>query len=834
VENSKSINRHSLLSRDNTKDTLLRFVVEMENISKSISALDKLYISFYNNKEVQLAAIQSRIEILQLKQKVLNTFEDGISKTVLGLNDKKTFVPGVEYEIDKDGIGFPLIQEEKVIPSEIILLRESTIKTGVISNPVTNSSISAISSISQNDLFSVHRTDSVPLKFVFNCSFSQPQIINEIIFSYISKPKQIVNLKVKDTRTGSTLFDGVADGNDFKFKKPISTKELLIEIEASATSINQLDIKELSFFRRRYKNNASLKTINMPIFNAKYLTLENVKYKNEEEKNLIDFSVIINSEKLNSLASEEKILGPYRDPAFDISFVIKDNTKLLKYLAEPLYRAIGYLPDDEDYRTFYIAATQDSIPLKQETESSTSLFLPLPLPGFESFLNVTLGGIQYERATDKELLSTSSKKYKATYTGSGYSLTFSELPVGSKAVCTINSAPSYISRDRIYVPELGLGTRAKIEYCKGIKNKKVPIIMVNASYINLRCKNIQSIYFETSTGQATTDTIEKPLGSTLSGKEYAVDYLNGLVYLGSLISGFVGVSYFETDYFEGDIEKEERSLFVPKDIRVFDFSSKITGLESKINNPKTVYGFQKHNGLNAKVISSLGAIQLPKFITLQKGSIQIYNSELSKKEVEFHDGKRELYSGESVNSFFDYISTGSNYHLYKLRGTYDQVEEIIPESTEIIRYKTDYAPPIIDGIAGSYNLEYGDYFILSNQGPSELDVYLYVQNLNFPSKPEISISAKVIKQKLDDLFSVDYSSNRIFLNSNSSLFLDGSISFRYSAIDLNTFTLAMEIAKKEMLGQQEYNAYIYNKEEMKSILAYFTPTIESLSIGFIG
>ena len=44
----------------------------------------------------------------------------------------------------------------------------------------------------------------------------------------------------------------------------------------------------------------------------------------------------------------------------------------------------------------------------------------------------------------------------------------------------------------------------------------------------------------------------------------------------------------------------------------------------------------------------------------------------------------------------------------------------------------------------------------------------------------------------------------------------------------------MEIAKKEMLGQQEYNAYIYNKEEMKSILAYFTPTIESLSIGLIG
>ena len=253
VENSKSINRHSLLSRDNTKDILLRFVVEMENMSKAMSAFDKLYTSFYNSKEVQLAAIQSRLEILQLKQKVLNTFEDGINKTVLSLNDKKTFAPGTEYEIDKDGIGFPLVEEEKIIPSEIILLRESTIKTGIIYNQTANSLISAISSINQNDLFSVHRTDNLPLKFVFNCIFSRPQIINEIIFSYINKPKQIVNLKVKDTRTGLTLFDGIADANDFKFKKPVSTKELLIEIEASPTTINQLDIKELSFFKRKYK-----------------------------------------------------------------------------------------------------------------------------------------------------------------------------------------------------------------------------------------------------------------------------------------------------------------------------------------------------------------------------------------------------------------------------------------------------------------------------------------------------------------------------------------------------------------------------------------------------
>ena len=109
---------------------------------------------------------------------------------------------------------------------------------------------------------------------------------------------------------------------------------------------------------------------------------------------------------------------------------------------------------------------------------------------------------------------------------------------------------------------------------------------------------------------------------------------------------------------------------------------------------------------------------------------------------------------------------------------------------------------------------------------------IVIKNSGFPSVPALTIKAKVIRDVSKDVFSVDYKTNTIYTRNLNNL--NGNISFTYSCINLNAFTIAKEVDMKPIIQSNEYFVYAYNKEDIEKLLPYYTPVVECINIGTIG
>jgi hypothetical protein len=823
---TKTINRHTKLYAENTNNNILMLLTMMGGLENLMRDLNKLQIKFYNNREVQMGLLKDRVEVLHLRRKLLSSLDTGVRLGLLCLNDKKMLKISKGYEIDATGISFPLIEQRKIVPVSVSISRDSNVRLGTLGNEVLNSKVQAIHTEGHNDTFSVHRSDNEDIFLSFVSTFSRMEIINEVDFFWIEKPGQTLSLTVKDCLTGKILYDKVLSESYLKLDYPVETNQIAVEIKANAIAINQLDIKELSLCQRKYKDTLKIETIPLPSFSNKYLTLENVKYKIDYHKEFLDTTVRIKDFKLNSLASEEQIAGPYKDPSFIIESKIRNKSNILNYLQRPEYKLVRSIPSENDYKVFLEFANAKEFSLTQEKQNSNSIYLSLPISSMESFIDVRVDGVSFIRRLSSEVLA--DNEYFIQYTGTGYLLTFNSLPWKSVVICKINSMSSYIDKDKVYFPHAGLGSAIKMSYAKDVKKKRVPILIADGNMLDLKEKNIQRVAFLDEEGLESTAYTEKRISETLEANNYAIDYKSGLLYLGSGISGSVIVTYLSTGTANGLVLYDSREIPCPSDIEIFEYSGPLSALDissSQINNSH-IFGYQKYNRILAKINLPLSVIQLPSFLSLHKGSISLKNNFIAKKEIEYIDGTTELFTKEIESNFYDYEKTEAGWHIYKFRNSALPVAyskcNIIFESSILIERKYSTADLVNSG----------DYFLNTDDSLYSKGTILYVKNAGFPSIPAPSIKVKLEKDISDDVFSVDYSTNTMYTKNLQSF--NGDIKFKYSTFTLSQFSLAKEVEKEEVAEGNVYYAYVNNIKTAEKLLAYFSPTFESISIGIIG
>lgn len=826
--NTGTIARHSRLSRFNT--SVIRFPSEIKDLQDIILDFDRLSVFFHNTKEVQLNFLKERFEVLALRKNALASLQTGIRLGILPLNEKKILKLSDTYEVLQQGLTFPLASAPtKATPAIVTFVADSNIKIGNILNPLQSSRKEAMFSSDQNDLFSVYREDQADLVFAFNILFDRNEIVNEIEFEVIPKTGQRLTLLLTDKVTGEVLY-GDAYQKLILFEQPRYLKEVSIKVTATAIQVNQIDIKELSFYKRQYAKELTVETVPMPSFSNKFLTLEKVELASDMQKDILDFSVKVNGKVLNSLASEQQVQGPFRDPSFTISCKIKDTKSLIKYLGKPKYKILMASDSPTETRTFIKPFTSTTVNLVQARDTAVDVFLPLPIEGMESFIDVALNGVNCRRALLGETLST--KQYYIEYTGAGYTIQFPSLVAQDMVKVKINSLPSYMEKNKIFFPKLGLGTSATIFYATNIKKKRVRSFNYENNFINLNQQNIQRVAFIDITNNEINSLVEKPLHSTLNNTEYAVDYKAGLVYLGVAFLGEIEVTYFETNMVNNLFDTEEREATLPGDIQVFEYNGPLAGLamdSSKVNgNP--IFGFQRSNRISTKIDPTLTIVQLAKFMTLHKGTISLYDSTSSKKEVPYIDGHTELYGKNIEYDFYDYLKTESGWHFYCLRSgnfaTPISDCNLVFESSFMIERK-EFTTTLSDTLVND-----GDYFLNTNTYQYPKGTLLYVKNAGFPNIPATSIRVKIEKNTSEDLFSVNYMSNTIHTKRLSGV--GGSISFKYSTVYLEDFTIAFEVLDKKELEPNEYKVFVYNKEDIEALIPYYTPLIKTVSIGIIG
>ena len=825
-----TIPRHSRLTANNT--SVIGFSTEIEDFQNIMLDFDRLSVFFHNTKEVQLNFLKERFEVLTLRRNALSLLQAGLRVGILPLNDKKILKLSDTYEVLEQGLTFPLAEAPTVAtPAVVTFIADSNIKIGNIINPLMSSRKEAMFTNDQNDLFSVYRDDQANLTFSFNVLFDRSEIINEIEFEIIPKVGQQIGVQLTDKRSGEVLYDG-AYQKLILFEQPKYLKEVSIKVTATGIRINQIDIKELSFFKRQYKKELTVETVPMPSFSNKFLTLEKIELASDIQKDILDFSVSINGKLLNSLSSEQQIQGPFRDPSFTISCKIKDPKSLIKYLGKPKYKILRPLENAIETRTFVKPFSSTVVNLVQARDTAIDVFLPLPIEGMENFIDVALNGVNCRRALLDEALS--NKQYYIEYTGAGYTIQFSNLVAQDIVRVKINGLSSYMEKDKIFFPNIGLGTDASVIYAINIKKKRVRSFVFENSFINLNQQNIQRVAFIDTANNDVGSLIEKPLHSTLSSTEYAVDYKAGLVYLGATFLGEIEVTYFETNMVNSSFDTEEREAILPRDIQVFEYNGPLSGLamdSSKINN-NPILGFQRSNRISTKIDPSLTVIQLPKFISLHKGSISLYDSTYSKREVPYIDGHTELYEKDIEYDFYDYVETQPGWHKYNLRSAELAFPlsdcNLVFESPFLIQRKE------LEGSIFSAIINDGDYVVWTSSiiGDPSNGSMLFLKNAGFPSIPATSIRVKIEKNTSEDVFSVNYMSNTIHTRRLTNV--GGSISFKYSAVYLEDFTVAFEVLDKKELESNEYKVFVYNKEDIEALIPYYTPLIKTISIGVIG
>jgi hypothetical protein len=217
-------------------------------------------------------------------------------------------------------------------------------------------------------------------------------------------------------------------------------------------------------------------------------------------------------------------------------------------------------------------------------------------------------------------------------------------------------------------------------------------------------------------------------------------------------------------------------------------------------------------------------------MTLHKGSVSLYDSTSSKKEVPYIDGHSELYGKNIEYDFYDYLKTEFGWHYYRLRSNNFATPlsecNLVFESPFMIERK-EFVTTLFNTLSND-----GDYFLNTVTDAYPEGTLLYVKNAGFPNIPATSIKVKIEKNTSEDLFSVDYMSNTIHTKRLSGV--GGSISFKYSTVYLEDFTVAFEVLDKKETEANEYKVFVYNKEDIEALIPFYTPLIKTISIGIIG
>lgn len=842
--NTGRIPRHSKLVADNTTFPMFFLYQELNELNTAIADLDKLSSAFYNLKEAQMLSIGDKLGSINLKKKVLYSFESGTQIANILLSEKKSLQLTNNFFAGATGITFPLISKVLQVPKKVTVVRDSNIRLGSIEDPTKNSRTSAIFTTDQNDLLSIHRTDNVDLYFKINIEFGKELILNYMELEYIKKTGQDVEIIVRNTDSGEVIYLGNGNETAIFLEKPFLVKEIAVLVKVKAIDINQFDFKELNFYTQEYKQELMAETIAMPIFGNKFLTLENVVYKHDSYSNFFDTKVFVGSDMLHSSKSEERITGPYRDPVFKINTKTIITEKILNYLGDIKYRRKSQIDPNDDFKACAFVVDENKVQATQDLENNNESFFALPFPNMENYIDVYVNGRQMFRAFESETLT--SKKYKVYYNGFGYYFTFLDLPLNSKIEFQVTGSGSWIDKGNLYIPNLALASDVSINYAKKLAKRKIPIVLDDRKTINLGQGNVQRVLVFNLDGIQLSTLTEVDLGAVSAG-EYCVDYNNGIVSFGASINGFIEILYFESETISLPVETAEKNIKINSDIQVFEFRDNISNLINKEIKAGTseLLGYQKYT--KSFITSSIdaGIVKVPNYLTLHKGSVRLYSSTSAKKEVEFIDGISEFETNTFEYGYFDYLRTYNTgtlqYHEYGLRGSgvsnfdlgigalLSEVKFIFEDSFLINqKFVNPIAPLVLNTtltLPGDYCLNTGSNTIEALKGNR-----LYVYNPEFPEVPVKTVRVKIIKAESANSFSVDYKSNTIYGQSLSGQ----TLGFNYSCIDFHNFNLGLEINKTENLRPNEYFAVAYNKQQLQSLIKYFTPVIEFLSVGVIG
>jgi hypothetical protein len=828
-----SIPRHSALNVQNISANFNNLNNAITDTLTVMQDFDKLFVYFFNQKEGQISALNDRYMRMDLKQKILRSLENGPVKNVISLNDSSLISPGKTFELTSSGISFPLLSEKRIIPDSITILRDSNINIGDVLDPGIRSMREAITSADQNDVFSVYRKDKADLKLSFFCEFSRKEIINEVTLSIIKKEGQKIFVRIQDNENGKILEDLEYTDPSIHLKRPISTNRMYITVTAKAIDKNQIDFKELSFYQKEYKKQGSISTIGMPLLGNKYLTFENLTLKDHTHLPFLNIEVKANGEILESASAEGQAKGPYKDPVLTLNYTLKDDASVFNLINTYKYKVGTYSSTSDIYKSFVKIATNNPFSVREARTDATTQVIPIAIPGLESFFDVFLNGTRCVRVTG---LITAPYQYKIMFTGNGYRLYFQQIENEADLVIYINSVPSYYEDKSFVFPSLGLGTNVTVSSAGKTFTKKINLRKDENNSVLLAENYIQAIRFLSSVNQEYTCT-EKELNSTLGSMEYSIDYVNGILYLGEGISGFCEITALKTFTASSVLDEESLRVTVHPETEGFTYSSNLTGL---VFNKSNVFGYQKYNGVSGGIDLASNTIKIPSFLSIHKNSIQLTSPSFSKKEVEYIDGITELEIDNYIYDYYDYLPSEINteYYLYVLRGTSTLADRQLSfNSSKLLSRKTipstsvttldELKPLIISALQVA-----GDYYVLGNNATVEPFKYLYVKKES--SVPvNFSYEVKAYEDIGDKYFSVDYQRN-ILYTKNLSAFMLGSITFFYSSLFLNEFTIAKQIENKTQPEGEEYNAIVYNREESKALLPYFTPILESLSIGTIG
>jgi len=840
--NTGRIPRHTKLVADNTTFPMYFLYEELNELNTAIADLDKLSSAFYNIKEAQMLSIADKLASIELKKKVLYSFESTAQVANLVLSDRRAFQLTNNFSISPTGITFPVVKRTLQVPKKVTIVRDSNIKLGTIEDPRKNSKTSAIFSLDQNDLLSIHRTDTSDLYFKIEVDLGKELILNYMEFEYIKKTGQEIEIKITNSNSGELLYLGKGNENAIFLEKPMVAKEVTILVKVKAIELNQFDFKELNFYTQEYKQELSAETIAMPIYGNKFLSLEDIVYKNNSYKSFFDTQVFVASDKLHSSKSEERITGPYKDPTFKISSKTILTEKILNYLGDVKYQKKSQINANDDFKTYALIADENSIQATQDIENNNESFLSLPFPNMENYIDVYVNGRQMFRAFESETLT--SKKYKVYYNGFGYYFTFLDLPLNSKIEFKVLGSGSWIDKDNLYIPNLAIASDLSIRYATGLRKKKIPIILDDRKTINLSQAGIQRVLIFNLSGVELSTLTEVELGNNLLANQYFVDYKNGIVSFGSTVDGFVEILYLESEMISVPVETTEKNVKINSNMEIFAFKDRIANLISKEIKAGTsdLVGYQKYTKSFITSNIAAGIVKLPNYLTLHKGSVRLYDETSAKKEVDFIDGTSEFEVNTFEYGYFDYKNSaniGNNhYHVYELRGSgltlgldgvYTDFKFLFEDSFLINQKNVPSTSPLILANVlvspGEYCLNTGSDTPAGFRGNR-----LYVYNPEFPEIPTKTIRVKIVKAENANLFSVDYKSNTIY-----GQILDGqTLAFNYSCIGFDTFNLGLEISKTENLRSNEYFVVAYNKQQLESLIKYFTPVIESLSIGVIG
>jgi hypothetical protein len=826
--------RHSTLVKLNTSDPITLVNAEMQSLELCYADLLRLSTVFYNSREYQLKNLKQRYDLLRLRKQGLTGLGLGVKSAAIQLNDKKLLVAGNTYEFVNSGITAKPTKIELVSPKTFGISTDSNIVVGDSRNKILNSIADSIFSSNQNDLFSVHRRDGTNLSLIMFFEFKKKkEIINELAIKLIEKPGQEVKIALYDIESQELVYSGLYSPEPIVFEKPVKTSGLEMIITSTAIQGNQLDIIEIAFYRKTFRNSLGnstygLKatTVNMPSFSGKYLTLEDVTLQYPSHKSLLNFEVKSNNEKLFALKDEEQLSGPYIDPNFEFTCTLKDPNTLLEYLGDLEYEKCRIDQINDSYRLFSSIMTEDAYKITRNipgNEEENLVLFPLNIKNFESFFVVKVNGERYSQIAESDTYD--GKTYKVIFTGDGYVLKFKSLVQNSEILINLNGCPSYVERVendyKIVFPWLGLGTTIAFDYpATQVLTSKV--IDSSSSIMNLDYKNIIKLSINNAA------FTEKPLGAVLGVNNYSVDYANGFLYRGTNITGRASIVHFKSRMHSTKLLHDTYSIKIPKieqserrdnsGISILNVNSSIGNL-SKVN----FSSYHKDNVLKVNVNTELNYIQLPPALSLLRGSVVLVGDS-SKKEMLFYNGIDELNDESKVFVYYDYVGQANSLHQYKIRhqsripgnlfSSKIEIQDVYFSNRKTFRHEI---------------LNEGDYYFESDTVVSLLGGSLFIK---LDQKPPSSIPVTITTTEAENTFSVDYLHNRIYTNSLSTF--TGNIKFSYTSLLLKDFEVAIEVNKKEIWNPNEYGVIASNQKDLSELLPYFSPVIKSFSIGIIG